>query len=88
MYNCAVGGVQFPPTALFNKTRRGCSTSNGRGVQLGRYIQLNDEEKEIFEKFADCTTEMNDLTEREAFVKGFTIGARIIIAVMSNKYDE
>ena len=30
--------------------------------------RLNDEEKEIFEKFADCTTEMHDLTEREAFV--------------------
>ena len=42
MYNFAVGGVQFPPTALFNKTRRGCSTSNGRGVQLGRYIQLKE----------------------------------------------
>ena len=45
--------------------------------------RLNDEEKEIFEKFADCTTEMHDLTEREAFVKGFTIGAQIIIAVLT-----
>ncbi len=52
---------------------------------LGR---LNDEEKEIFEKYADCTSEMHDLTEREAFSKGFTIGARIIIAVLTNKYDE
>ena len=50
--------------------------------------RLNDEEKEIFEKFADCTTEMHDLTEREAFVKGFTIGARIIIAVMAAGGDE
>ena len=52
---------------------------------LGR---LNDEEKEIFEKYTGCTDEMHDMTEREAFVKGFTIGARIIIEVMSNKYDE
>ena len=50
--------------------------------------RLNDEEKEIFEKFVDCTTEMHDLTEREAFVKGFTIGARIIIAVMAAGGDE
>ena len=50
--------------------------------------RLNDEEKEIFEKFADCTTEMHDLTEREAFVKGFTIGARIIIEVLATGGDE
>ena len=45
--------------------------------------RLNDEEKEIFEKFSECSTEMRDLTEREAFVKGFTIGAQIIIAVLT-----
>ena len=38
MYNLADEGVQFSPTQLFNQTRRGCSTSNGQGVQLGRYI--------------------------------------------------
>ena len=40
MYNFTVGGVQFLPTALFNQLRRGCSTSNGQGVQLGRYIHI------------------------------------------------
>ena len=49
---------------------------------------LNDEEKEIFEKFSECSTEMHDLTEREAFVKGFTIGARIIIEVLATGSDE
>ena len=44
--------------------------------------------KQIFEKFADCTTEMHDLTEREAFVKGFTLGAKIIIEVMTTGGDE
>ena len=39
MYNLADEGVQFSPTQLFNQTRRGCSASNGQGVQLGRYIQ-------------------------------------------------
>ena len=50
--------------------------------------RLNDEEKEIFEKFSECSTEMHDLTEREAFIKGFAIGARIIIEVMSNTSEE
>ena len=52
---------------------------------LGR---LNDEEKEIFEKFSECSTEMHDLTEREAFIKGFTLGVRIIIEVMTNTNEE
>ena len=51
---------------------------------LGR---LNDEEKEIFEKYSDCTSEMHDLTEREAFVKGFTLGAKMIIEVMTRSTD-
>ena len=50
--------------------------------------RLNDEEKEIFEKFSECSNEMHDLTEREAFVKGFTIGARIIIEVLTAEGDE
>ena len=50
--------------------------------------RLNDEEKEIFEKYTDCSTEMHDLTEREAFVKGFTIGAQIIIEVMASDNDD
>ena len=38
MYNLADEGVQFSPTQLFSQMRRGCSASNGQGVQLGRYI--------------------------------------------------
>ena len=49
---------------------------------LGR---LNDEEKEIFEKFADCTTEMHDLTEREAFIKGFVIGTGSVIEAVTTE---
>ena len=30
---------------------------------------------------------MHDLTEREAFVKGFTLGAKIIIEVLTNNSD-
>jgi len=50
--------------------------------------RLNDEGKEIFEKYSECSNEMHDLTEREAFVKGFTIGAQIVIAVMTNTTEE
>lgn len=50
--------------------------------------RLNDKEKEIFEKYTDCTSEMHDLTEREAFVKGFTIDAQIIIEVMATDNDD
>ena len=50
--------------------------------------RLNDEEKEIFEKYSDCSNEMHDITEREAFVKGFTIGARIIIEVLASEGEE
>ena len=48
---------------------------------------MNDEEKEIFEKFTECTNEMHSMTEREAFVSGFTLGARIIIEVMNTDLE-
>jgi len=56
---------------------RGCSTRWG----LSGY-------KEIFEIYADCTTEMQDLTEREAFIKEFAIGMRIIIEAMATKISD
>ena len=49
--------------------------------------RLNDEEKEIFEKFSECSTEMHDLAEREAFVKGFTIGAQIIAVLTAEETE-
>ena len=49
--------------------------------------RMNDEEKEIFKKFTECTNEMYSMTEREAFVSGFTLGARIIIEVMSAELE-
>lgn len=44
---------------------------------------LNDEGKEIFEKHIECCNEMYGISEREAFVRGFTLGARTIIEVMN-----
>lgn len=50
--------------------------------------RLNDEEKAIFEKYADCTTEMHDMAERVAFTKGFTLGVKIIIEVLMSEKDD
>ena len=47
--------------------------------------RLNDEEKDMLETFTECNTEMHGIAEREAFVRGFTLGARIIIEVMNRK---
>ena len=49
--------------------------------------RLNDEEIEILEKFTECTNEMYGISEREAFVRGFTLGARIVIEVMNSEIE-
>ena len=49
--------------------------------------RLNDEEIEILEKFTECTNEMYGIAEREAFVRGFKLGARIIIEVMNSEIE-
>ena len=47
------------------------------------HARLNDEEKEILEKFVICTNEMCCISEREMFVQGFMLGAKLIIEVMT-----
>ena len=49
--------------------------------------RLNDEEKEIFEKFTECTNEMYGIADREAFARGFALGTRIIIEVMNTDIE-
>ena len=49
--------------------------------------RLNDEEIEILEKFTECTNEMYGIAEWEAFGRGFTLGARIIIEVMNSEIE-
>ena len=43
---------------------------------------LNDQQKEILEKFDDCYSELTDINEREIFTYAFKLGARIMLAVM------
>lgn len=44
--------------------------------------QLNEKQKEIFEKFDDCWDELTDINEREIFVYAFKLCMRIAIEVL------
>ena len=42
---------------------------------------LTDKQKESFDKFKDCQSEITDCLEREAFASGFTIVVAFIIII-------
>lgn len=44
---------------------------------------LSDEQKEIVEKYKDCNREISEISERQAFITGFKLGAKIVIGSMS-----
>lgn len=44
---------------------------------------LNDQQKELLEKFDDCYNELTDINEREIFIYAFKLGAKLILSVMS-----
>ena len=48
---------------------------------------LNDQQKEILEKFDDCSNELTDINEREIFAYAFKLGARIMLAVVSEREE-
>ena len=45
---------------------------------------LNEQQNEILEKFDDCYNELTDINEREIFSYAFRLGAKLILAVMSD----
>ena len=45
---------------------------------------LSEEQKINFEKYKDCNREISEISEREIFLNGFRMGARIIIDVVNN----
>ena len=45
---------------------------------------LTEKQKETFEKYKDCNREISEISERETFLNGFRLGARIIIDVVNN----
>lgn len=48
---------------------------------------LNEQQKEILEKFDDCYNELIDINEREIFTYAFKLGARIMLAVVSEREE-
>lgn len=49
---------------------------------------LNEQQKELLEKFDDCYNELTDINEREIFSYAFKLGMRIAIEVLtSNVYE-
>ena len=70
-----------------------CRSQDKETKQLMGYIAnhhdkllstLNDQQKEILEKFDDCYNELTDINEREIFVYAFKLGARIALEMLSN----
>ena len=43
---------------------------------------LTEQQKETFERFKDCQSEICDLTARQAFTDGFILATRIMVEVM------
>ena len=74
-----------------------CRSHNKETKQLMGYIAdhhdnllstLNDQQKELLEKFDDCYNELTDINEREIFSYAFKLGMRIAIEVLtSNVYE-
>ncbi len=43
---------------------------------------LTDKQKESFDKFKDCQSEITDYLETEVFTQGFTIAVKLMVEVM------
>lgn len=66
-----------------------------RGSQVDRLVKLiykneealistlTEQQKETFDKFKECQSELCDLTARQAFTDGFVLATRIIVEVMN-----
>ena len=71
-----------------------CRSQDKETKQLMGYIAdhhdnllstLNEQQKEILEKFNDCYNELIDINEREIFSYAFKLGARLMLAVIGEK---
>ena len=70
-----------------------CRSHHKEAKQLMGYIAehhdnllstLNDQQKELLEKFDDCYNELTDINEREIFSYAFKLGMRIAIEVLTD----
>ena len=71
-----------------------CRSQDNDTKQLMEYIAdhhdnllstLNNQQKELLEKFDDCYNELTDINERELFTYAFKLGARIMLAVFTEQ---
>ena len=46
------------------------------------YATLNEKQKELLEKFDDCSAELTEINERDIFVYAFRLGARMMLEVL------
>ena len=44
---------------------------------------ISNEQKETFEKYKDCNREISEICERQSFITGFKLGAKIVIESMT-----
>ena len=49
---------------------------------------LAAQQKEIFEKLKDCEAELHGMNEREAFISGFKLAARIMTEVLCKPSED
>lgn len=49
---------------------------------------LSGAQREVFHKFWDAVAEMNEIAEREAFIKGFRLAANLLIEVTASAGEE
>lgn len=43
---------------------------------------LTDEEKELFHKYSDSQSTLNDMNQCDIFINGFRLGARLMLEIM------
>ena len=46
---------------------------------------LSAPQREIFEKYVDCVSELNDIDERDVFSYAFRLGARLMLAAVAER---
>ena len=73
-----------------------CRSQDKETKQLMGYIAdhhdnllstLNEQQKEILEKFDDCYNELIDINEREIFSYAFRLGARLMLSVIGEEIE-
>ena len=73
-----------------------CRSTDKETKQLMGYIAdhhdnllstLNEQQKEILEKFDDCYNELIDINEREIFSYAFKLGARLMLSVIGEEIE-